>query len=223
MAGTKHPHKPDCNCPFCKNERVGAKTAISIAARGEWTNSIAPQTLQGEPVKAVQWAAMPELDSSGAIVVKNVSRQGKAAEWVLLKMQGKTNKEIAVDLGICDATLRSILREAHREGWIVFDDPKDKLEHVIAPKAVSTIDYFLDKKTEHPALAARVAIETAKGIGLFQSHQAIKVENDQPQAILALNIDVSGNISRSMGGLIIGKPKILDGEIISALPENGTR
>ena len=57
-----------------------------------------------------------------------------------------------------------------------------------------------------------MTIETAKGTGVFQTHQAVRLESDTPQAVLALNIQMAPpNEPKQVGGSIVGTPKMLDG------------
>lgn len=135
--------------------------------------------------------------------MRDKSIQGRVSEWAAYRAQGISNQEIAEKLGISTHTLRSYIHRAFKDGWLRIDNPSERLEFVLAPKIVDNLEYFLDAKDR------TVTIEGAKGIGLFKSHQAVRVESDSPQSILALNIEVSGE-SRRGGGNIVGVPRVID-------------
>ncbi len=57
-----------------------------------------------------------------------------------------------------------------------------------------------------------MTIEAAKGSGIFKSHQAIKVENENPTAILALKIETTPPPGVSevpiITGAVVGRPRL---------------
>lgn len=103
-----------------------------------------------------------------------------------MKAQGKKNDEIAEACGITKNTLKTYMYRAHHRGWLTvesLEDPDDALEVVLKTKTVRNLDEFLEKRDKD------VTIESAKGLGLFKTHQIVK--NDQPAALaFALSVNV---------------------------------
>ena len=119
-----------------------------------------------------------------------------------LRGSGFTTAEVSEALGIKPATISEYMRKAVREGWIILDDPRERFEHKIVPKVVDNIEHFIDLKDR------TMTIEAAKGSGIFQSHQAVKVDGTAPQAVLALNINpIAGNEPTVIRGRVVGRPK----------------
>ena len=196
-------HKPNCRCPACFYARERRKEALADPTRD------GGPLLEEDPRKRARRYRQSYIDPSdpkNVIVVNDNSRHAKVAEWAILKADGLTNVEIAAKLAISPRTLRNYLFHAHREGWLKIDDPLERLHTVIVPKVIDNIEYFIDRKSE------KMTIETAKGTGVFQTHQAVRLESDTPQAVLALNIQMAPpNEPKQVGGSIVGTPKMLDG------------
>lgn len=147
-----------------------------------------------------------EVIHADIIVAKGRSHRDRIAEWALMRSQGMKNVDIAVKLGIAPSTLNTLISKAAREGWLKFDHPAERLEFELAPLIVDNIKEHLvngDKK---------MTIEAAKGIGLFKAHQAVKVENESPQMVLALKIETPAGYdpTTQVTGVIVGRPKAVE-------------
>lgn len=152
--------------------------------------------------------AAPEIEEppiqADIVTVSRRDARSRIAEWALLRSQGMKTKDIAIRMGIQPQSLHTLISKASRQGWLQFSDPAERLEHELAPLIVDNIKSHLlegDKK---------MTIEAAKGIGLFKSHQAVKVENESPQMVLALKIEtpVGFDPTTVVTGTIIGVPKV---------------
>lgn len=120
-----------------------------------------------------------------------------------MRSQGMRNKDIAARLGIQPQTLNTLISKATKAGWLKFDNPEERLEHELTPLIVDNIKHYLvegDKK---------MTIEAAKGVGLFKSHQAVKVEGNDQQMVLAIKIETPNGFDPAtvVAGTIVGKPK----------------
>ena len=135
------------------------------------------------------------------LVRTNNSARARVATWIKLREEGHTNVEIAEKMGISRSTLHTIIQRANKEGWLVFDDIEDRIEHEIAPMVVDVVKHHLERKSE------KMAIEAAKGLGYFKSHQAVKIDGDVQQTNLQLNIELTGELSKTPGN-IVGTPKL---------------
>ena len=115
---------------------------------------------------------------------------------IALRAQGVKSSLIAEQLGYAESTIHTYLKRAHRKGWIdlhSFDDPEDQLEYVLKHKIVRNLDAALDEKDEKGVKmsnrAFEVALEGAKGTGLFKQHQVVKGDT-QTNVGVALRVQV---------------------------------
>jgi hypothetical protein len=161
------------------------------------------------------------------------SRIYKAAvAYVALKAQGLKGPQIAEELGLEVTTLRQYVHIANKKGWLNIDsfaDPEDKLEIVLAGKAVRNINTVLDEtmvdEDSGVALvsgrASDMALEVAKGLGYLKQHQVTK-GTTETQVGVALKVEVMMPINPQTGqpssiqvrpGSVGGKP-YFDAEVI---------
>ena len=140
------------------------------------------------------------------LIRPNRSARARIAEFVMLKTQGMSNIDIAARLGIKPHTLNSLISKATQEGWFKLDDPEERLEHEIKPIVVDNVKEFLTSK-DNDAAKLKMTIEAAKGVGLFKSHQAVKVEGASQQMVLALRFETPDN-PQLFEGHVLGTPKI---------------
>jgi predicted transcriptional regulator len=122
-------------------------------------------------------------------------------------MQGMTVRQIAAERGIAYDTLKSYIYKATKAGELVHDSIADRLEYEIIPKVVDNVNTFLDEKSE------KMTIEAAKGLGVFKSYQAVKVENATPSMVLAIKFENSDVQVAPADEEILGQPKLPDIEI----------
>lgn len=135
------------------------------------------------------------------------------ADYIMYKQQGLSRTEIAAKFGIQPRSLSVLISKAARDGLIEFYDPAERLEYELAPLVVDNLKEFLIDKNE------RVTIETAKGIGLFKSHQAVKVENDAPPTVIALRFETIEPATQIIGGTVVGRPKLFQLPTIDVEPQ----
>jgi transposase len=141
------------------------------------------------------------------LVKANRSARARIAEYIAYKAQGLKNSEIAEKLGIKTASLNTLVSKASKNGWLVLDDPEERLEYEIKPIVVDNVKEFLTTK-DNDAAKLKMTVETAKGIGLFKAHQAVKVEGAAAQMVLALKFETPTANTSVVEGHIIGAPKI---------------
>ena len=109
---------------------------------------------------------------------------------VALRAQGMRGQDVAEALGVKYDTMRTYLKRATAKGWLnisSFDDHEDKVEFVLADKAIRNASDLLD--SEDVQVRKEMTIETLKGTGVFKSHQAVKVDNTTNVG-LALKVQV---------------------------------
>lgn len=132
---------------------------------------------------------------------------------IALKSQGMKNDAVAEQLGITKNTLKTYMHRAHTRGWLTiasFDDPDDKLEIVLKSQTVENLNAFLVAKDKE------VTLETAKGLGLFKTHQTIKTDQAPPIGIalsVQVELPVTGIAPIARVGSIGGQP-YFDAEVI---------
>lgn len=138
-----------------------------------------------------------------------VPNKDRVLQYVALRAEFPQDRmmDIAQKMGIGRQTLYHHIQKATREGWLKYSDPSERFEMEIVPKVVDNINHFIDLKDK------QMTIEAAKGAGIFKSHQAVKVENDAPQAVLALKIETApGAEVKIMAGSIVGRGREVVGE-----------
>lgn len=145
-----------------------------------------------------------EFHTDPTILVSETDFRSRIAAIVMFKQQGLTNAEAAEKLGLSPSTVHSYLSKARSQGILQLYSPADILEHEVLPKVIENITFFLDKKSE------KMTIETAKGLGLFKSHQAVKIDGEAPKSALIVNIQFQDSGEHREGGNIVGTPKVLD-------------
>ena len=192
-------HLADCTCTPC----LGAKEALTLANRAGWTD-LEPQTkfdevLQETPATQLGplYVDLPPLER------QDKSARARVTEYLAYRTAGvKTQQEIAEKMGIARRTLQTLLWRAGKEGWLVYTDPTERFEQEIIPHVVDNIAHFIKQKDR------TMTIEAAKGAGIFKSHQAVKVESDQPQTVLALKIETAPQMDvKVAAGQIVGTPR----------------
>ena len=185
-----------CRTHPTESPRDRIKKAKSRAARtAEQLLSKDSRIIPLEPIDAS--------DPNAIIVVKDASPRSKVAEWVLMRAEGTSNAVIAKKLCISLPLLETYIYKGCKEGWLKLHSPTDRMEHVIVPKIVDNVEHFIDAKDR------TMTIEAAKGMGIFKSHQAIKVEGQSSPTMLALKIEMTGEPTKG-GGNILGTPKTID-------------
>lgn len=192
-------HKPDCNCGFCKGARNRATQALALTTGG---GDSLPSEAESEVINA-----------DDIIVVQGRTRRDHVASWAMMRAQGMKNPDIAAKLGLTLGYLNSLVSKATREGWLRFDNPADRLQYELAPLIVDNVRSALEEGSE------KMTIEAAKGIGLFKSYQAVKVENVNPSMVLAIKFETPEDYDPQpgIGSAILGTPRLPDlpGEVVS--------
>lgn len=178
-----HRHKDYCGCRACKR-----KTAVLIESNGGQR----PEGIEKDD-------PIPSALLADPLVVNKDGAKDKVVTYVRLKAEGWSKKEIAERMGIKPETLNVYLRKATQEGWLRIEDPLERFQTQLVPRIVDNIEFFLKAKDR------TMTIEAAKGAGIFKSHQALKVESDGPQTVLALKIETApGQETKIAQGVILG-------------------
>ncbi len=196
-SGTLQYHKPNCVCPPCQRaaqtDPGGARTPRTAKAKTK---------ARAKAIKNPTAVVVPP--GQPPIFIEEKSLAARAAQIAAFKAMGLGLQEIADKLDLAYSTVRNILAKANKQGLIHYDDPYERFENMLVPKIVDNVEYWLDQKDK------KMTIEAAKGAGLFKAHQAIKMEGQAPQTVLALKIEMpeaSGLESKAIVGHVIGKPR----------------
>lgn len=213
-------HKLDCACNACKNKprrpTAGVSSTDDTRERPEEAESgpagssdvPAPEALilveeGSQPNVPLAIQPPQKLSSEPMTVLQSRDHKSRIAHWILLKTQGKSKVEAAKEMGIQVSTLNTLISKAVKAGWLVVESPEEKLEHEIGPLVADVVKYHLERKSE------KMAIEAAKGLGYFKSHQAIKTENEVAQTNLQLNIQINAPEGETRtAGNAVGVPKL---------------
>lgn len=149
----------------------------------------------------------PNPPKETGLTILDVRSRERVAEWLKLRTDEPniTNRDAAQRLGIHPSTLSSDISKALKDGWLKLTDPLDQVEHLIIPKVLENLNYFLDARDQ------KVTIETAKGT-IFKVFQDSKGINDAPQTVLAIKME-QPDTSAQPRGKIVGRPRIIEGEV----------
>lgn len=122
----------------------------------------------------------------------------RVAEWASMRAQEPniTNIEAAKRMGIAAQTLNTMISRAAREGWLIFDDPYSKLEHIVIPQTVDNLIGFLKEGDR------TVTIEAAKGI-VFPGYKDSKGIVENKTNILALKFEFPPSAPQSVPEVVI--------------------
>lgn len=186
-------HKEHCLCNACKR-----KTEAIVGRDGV------------EKLEREAREHLAAIQQDKVIKVHTGSIRDKMVTYAKLQGEGYSKKDIAERMGIEVKTLTTYIRQASNEGWLKIEDPIERFQLEIVPSVVDNIAHFIKLKDK------QMTIEAAKGAGIFKSHQAMRVETDQPQTILALKIEMPpGAVEMPKISGIVGKPRALEGFVIS--------
>ena len=197
-----HKDPMHCNCAMHKSQRRKAEAfALSVGVGG------APLT----PNKP-NWPSRIKNPSHGTLEVDMTPLflQGKTGrdriiQWMSFRAAepGITNKEVAKRLGLSARTLNTLISKAARQGWLKFEEPMERIEHEIIPKAIQNLSEFLDQK-DHQA-----TLETLKGTA-FPVYRESKGAGDSSNTVLALRIETADPSDvKVLTGNIVGTPREL--------------
>lgn len=147
------------------------------------------------------------------VLVDDRSLEARILQVIALKAQGLKYKQIGEKLGISESRVGQIVWEANKKGLIDYANPHEYFENRLTPKIVQNIEHWLDQKDK------KMTIEAAKGAGIFKAHQALKVEGQAPQNVIALKIEMPplepGQQAPPVVGMVVGKPRrVLEGQIV---------
>lgn len=189
-------HKPNCLCPPCQR-----KTQAEPGRAGKRDPKAAAKA-RAKAIKNPSDVVVPP--GQPPVFMEDNSFRARLAQIAAFKAMNMSLQEIADRLGLAYSTVKNIVSKANKQGLIQYDDPFERFENMIIPKVVDNIEYWIDQKDK------KMTIEAAKGAGIFKAHQAIKVEGQAPQTVLALKIEMpeaSGLESKVIEGQIVGKPR----------------
>jgi len=201
-AGGTHTHKPGCRCNPC-SARARLEEALAESAGGGGT-ALATIPGQEEPLNADDMiVATPARGTRRPTLAKKAI----IAEWIKLRTIEPeiTNTESARRMGITRQYLQKVIRLGAREGWLVFDDPLQRVEHLIIPKVVDNLNAFLDAKDR------QVTLEVAKGTLFKQFQESKGLAQGGNVTVLALKIELPQTENAQLEiveGQIVGRPKI---------------
>ena len=188
------------------------------------------------PATPVVMLASPTLPPLGVPSVPRWKRshdsrmRKKVARILVLKLAGRKTSEIAKRLDTTPDTIRHYLYIAGKNGWLTADgmelaDPAEQLVYEASHKIVRNINQALDGTAPLKPQQYDMTVEAAKGIGMFKSHSASKVEGQVSMPSLEIKFEMPRNAPiefvpptpDSYGG----KPAYVDGQVIDtkALPE----
>lgn len=184
----------------------------------------------GSPASTIQFAPVPsEPESLGIPSVPRWKRAAdsrmrkKVARILVLKMAGRKTAEIAKRLGTTPDTIRHYLYIAGKNGWLTADgvglvDPSEQLLFEASHKIARNVNHALDGKILG-AQQFEMTIESAKGLGYFKNHSAIKTEGQISLPPLEIKFELPKGAPISFNPPVPdsygGKPGYVEGEVVA--------
>lgn len=184
---------PNCQCGYCKSRRR-KEEAIALAIGSREARVKAEDSIEvGDPDTYKK-----------LLVTTNRGYRYYIQQWLAYRSLDPeiSTMDVARKLGVHPSTMYHAISKATREGWLIFSDPIDQIDHQIVPKVVENLNYFLDQKDQ------RVTIETAKGT-IFPTYRNSKGIEEISNTVLALKIEMpeSPGPIVDVTGNVVGKPK----------------
>ncbi len=160
-----------------------------------------PETIDDEEQEEVA-----NLPAEAPMLLKDRTFRSRVAEICLLRAQGLNNKQIAERMHLAHSTIKTFITRAKKQGLLRYDNPEARLQHELAPLVVDNIEYFL-KTPDREASKLKMTIEAAKGLGMFKSHAAHKIEGASQQMAIAIKFEMPEGGPTYVEGHIVGTPK----------------
>lgn len=190
---------------------------------GQALPAVIPPDLSFPPVKAElalierqskqKWTGLPPKSKIRA----------KAAAIVALKIAGKTNEEIAAEVGLSERSLRQYLWIAGKNGWLTTQDPHEVAGSVLVHRAVSNLEELLHARNAVTGLPDKeVTLESLKGLGVFKDHSKQEAPTNQQANMLTINVVMpEGAQAQVRPGTTMGSAAYVEGEVVDGNAEPG--
>ncbi len=145
-----------------------------------------------------------------AVVSDDSEIRVKALKIAAMEAAGVSRDEIAVALKISRETISGYLYKAGKNGWLVFDDPKNTLEYQILHKAVRNLDELLDTTNEE--IKTEVTLKTLDG--MVWRKDAQQAQQGQ-QTIVGVRVEVvQGAPTQVREGTVMGNSQYVDATVV---------
>ena len=130
---------------------------------------------------------LPDPSKSRSLPSNSLIRQ-KVLAIIALRVQGKTNAEIAEILHVTPGTVHAYMYRAGKNGWLAKKavDPTNRLEYEIAHKVVRNLDEMLDSDNE--SRRDQATMKTAEGT-LFKQFADASAQAP-PMAVIGIRIEM---------------------------------
>lgn len=178
--------------------------------------ALVPASLPPQVATATPPVPSPKRDTT-VLPPKSLVRL-RVLEIVKMRIEGKTNDEIAAALNVKPATVRQYMFLAGKNGWLKKHavDPADRLEHEIAHKVVRNLDEMLDSSDE-----ARRDVATLKvADGMLFKKFAAEAAAPPPLAVIGIRIEMPAGVAPGpiREGTTGGAPRFIDAEVVNGEP-----
>jgi len=196
-------HKPGCKCNACVARRRKAKAIDGSTGRELLLSDLTKNKTPKAGLEEIISADLPP------IVMRGRTPRDRVLEWLEIRAMNPniTNKDAAEKMGIAISHLNTIITRARKAGWLIFEDPMQRIEHEIMPKVAENLNYYLDQRDR------TVTIETAKGTLFKQFEKAHGIGEQTSQTVLAIKIEYPETLPEGpeikilSRGNVVGTPK----------------
>lgn len=152
------------------------------------------------PLKAVEstdTSQLPEQNNKPWWQLSATSPQrATALQAMAMREHGASYREIGEKLRISEQAVKNLLYKATRNGWLdpeAFADSKDRLDHVLVPKALDSLSELLNHKD--PEIRTKATMGALKGT-IFKSYDQQLGNQPQLQQIVAIKIEMPEGVNQ---------------------------
>lgn len=139
-----------------------------------------------------EWSPEKQLLPEGIRRGDDSDCRPKAVQIVIMRQAGLDDEQIGAALGIKKSTISALLYKAGKNGWLDFDDPKNRMEYQVLHKVIRNIDEALDSEV----LLVERKERTAVALEIYKANKA----TEQPAPPVASVASLMGIKIQIVGG-----------------------
>lgn len=192
-------------CPHCQVEIKNPRRKKCSVCQTEWT------LLDRYPEKAALPEGIRKDDTSPMRLT--------CTKIATMQAAGLPNEDIAAALGIEARSIKGMMWKAGRNGWLDFDEPKNRLEYQILPKALKNLDEAMSSDAVlNTGMKERNAISLKIVEGTLYPQFATQAAPATNATLVGVRVEIVGGGDKSTvrEGTIMGNAEYVDAETVES-------
>lgn len=136
-----------------------------------------------------------------------------------MQAAGFPNEEIAKALGIEARSIKGMMWKAGRNGWLDFDEPRNRLEYQILPKALQNLDDAMRSEAIlNTGMSERNAISLKIVEGTLYPQFATQAAPAANATLVGVRVEIVGGSEKPLvrEGTIMGSAEYVDAETVES-------